>query len=116
MTNQKTEHLPHLVSYVIRPALTEAKLMTRKHARDTVYVATLTEELCGIDAKLAELEKDMQLSTSTQPMTVSPLAAAPEPPDADWIHAKSAELEARLHRIERSSAAKPWTGAKNPKK
>jgi len=35
----KANHLPGLASYVIRPALAEAKLMTEKHARDAVYVA-----------------------------------------------------------------------------
>jgi len=116
MMSQNAGHLPHLVSYVIRPALAEAKLITEKHARDAVYVATLTEELCGIEGKLAAWEKELQLGSPGEPSTRSALAAMPESPDAKWIHSKSAELEARLHRIEQSSAAKPPQHPKPRKK
>lgn len=45
MATVKANSLQHLASYVIRPALVEAKLITEKHASDAVYMVTLGEEL-----------------------------------------------------------------------
>src|SRR5271157_772935 len=58
MATAKANPLPHLVHYVIRPTLVEAKLMTEKHARDAVYVATLTEELRNIELKIGNGRDD----------------------------------------------------------
>ncbi len=55
MAMAKAKHVAHLGSYVIRPVLVEAKLLTEKHAGDAIYVATLAEELRNIEAKIAEM-------------------------------------------------------------
>ena len=102
-----------MVSYEIRPALAEARLMSEKRARDAVYVATLTEELRDIEREIAAVENDLQLSLSEANNEKIP-AIPPQVPDADWIHSKSGELEARLHRIQQSPVnLKLWkpTGA-----
>ena len=103
MATAKANALPHLVHFVIRPALVEAKLMTEKHARDAVYVATLTEELRNIELKITVTEETLQLgsvSGSSEPRS------SREPrdwTDARWISEKSSELDLRLRRIEESS-------------
>ena len=61
MATAKANHLPALALNVIRPALVEAKLLTDKHARDAVYVVTLTEELRSIEEKIAAMEEALQL-------------------------------------------------------
>jgi hypothetical protein len=61
MATANANLLPALAGYVIRPALVEAGLMTEKRARDTVYVVTLTEELRGIEAKIAAMEDVLHL-------------------------------------------------------
>lgn len=106
MMSPRTFNLHELASYAIRPALAEAKLMTKKHACDAVYVATLADELRGIEAKISAFERDLELSPGTALTKPEVPLAGPEPPSADWIRTKSAELEARLHRVEQSSAAK----------
>src|SRR5664280_1778693 len=63
MATAKANHLPDLASYVVRPALVEAKLMTEKHARDAVYVVTLIEELRNIEVKIAATEEALQLGS-----------------------------------------------------
>ena len=45
----------------LRPALTEARLMTEKHACDENYVATLAEELRRIESKIAAAEEVLHL-------------------------------------------------------
>jgi hypothetical protein len=110
MATAKTTHLPALALYVIRPALVEAKLLTDKHARDAVYVVTLTEELRSIEEKIAAMEEALQLDS---PQLDSPEENAPAReracrvpqggPDANWIRAKSGELDQRLRRIEQSA-------------
>jgi hypothetical protein len=101
MIGRNTDQWTSMVSYKIRPALAEARLMSKKRARDAVYVATLTEELRDIEAEIAAVENDLQLSSAagTKDETSVP---SPQLPDADWIHTKSGELEARLHRIQQS--------------
>lgn len=90
-----------MVSYKIRPALAEARLVSEKRARDAVYVATLTEELRDIEAEIAAVENDLHLNSAVGIKDEAP-AAPPKLPDAEWIHTKSGELEARLHRIQQS--------------
>lgn len=98
---RSTDQWTSMVSYKIRPALAEARLMSKKRARDAVYVATLTEELRDIEAEIAAVENDLQLSPAADTKNEMP-APPPEVPDAEWIHTKSGELEARLHRIQQS--------------
>jgi hypothetical protein len=100
MATAKANHLPDLASYVIRPALVEAKLMTEKHARDVIYVAALTEELHNIEAKIAAMEEAQQLGSS---IPHRPCRIPNDRPNANWIREKSNELNLRLRRIEKSS-------------
>jgi len=101
MMGRNEDQWTSMVSYRIRPALAEARLMSKKRARDAVYVATLTEELRDIEAVIAAVERDLRL-TSAAEMNDAVSTTSPELPDADWIHTKSGELEARLHRIQQS--------------
>ena len=101
MVGARSNHLPDLAQYVIRPALVEAHLITDKRARDAVYAATLGEELCAIEDRLASLERELQLNSAECSELCHP-TAPPDHPDANWIRAKSNELEARLRRIEQS--------------
>jgi hypothetical protein len=103
MATAKANHLPDLASYVVRPALVEAKLMTEKHARDAVYVATLIEELRNIEAKIAATEEARQLGSFADLIQHRPCCAPKDRPDAKWIREKSSELDLRLRRIEESS-------------
>jgi len=103
MATAKANPLPHLVHYVIRPTLVEAKLMTEKHARDAVYVATLTEELRNIELKIAATEETMQMGSLTDSSQPGPGRVPREWSDAGWIREKSSELDRRLRRIEKSS-------------
>ena len=113
--SSRTVSLRELASYAIRPALAEAKLMTKKHACDAVYIATLADELRGIEAKLSAFERDLELSPGNGLTKPEVPAAVSEPPNADWIRTKSAELDARLHRVEQSSAAKSGQSRTTPK-
>ena len=113
MMDRNTDQWTSMVSYKIRPALAEARLMSKKRARDAVYVATLTEELRDIEAEIAAVENDLQLNPAAG-IENETLAAPPELPDADWIHTKSGELEARLHRIQKSPVnLKLWKPTKS---
>jgi len=113
MATVETNHLPDLALYVIRPALAEARLMTEKHARDAVYVVMLTKELRNIEMKVAAMEEALQLrpeAAATEHLPHIPEDCecvgrrAPESQaDADWIRAKSSELNRRLRRIEQLS-------------
>jgi hypothetical protein len=103
MATAKANHLPDLASYVIRPALVEAKLMTEKRARDAVYVTTLVEELRNIEARIAATEEARQLGSLAAPSQPRPCRAPKDRPDANWIREKSSELDLRLRRIEQSS-------------
>jgi hypothetical protein len=101
MASAKANHLPALSFDVIRPALVEAKLMTEKRSRDTVYVVTLAEELRSIEKKIAAIE-GLRLDSQPEdaPAGESPGRACQDCPDANWIRAKSSELNRRLRRIE----------------
>lgn len=106
MASTKVSSLPSLASRLFRPAIVEAKLMTAKHARDAVYVATLAEELSVIDTKLSAMEEALQVDS---PHNVD--GAGPRPcrmpeagPDANWIREKSGELDLRLRRIEKTGS------------
>jgi len=115
MIGRNTDPWTTTVFYKIRPALAEARLMSKKRARDTVYVATLTEELCDIEAEIAAVEDDLQLNSAAGSEDET-LGARPELPDSEWIHTKSGELEARLHRIQQSLIhLKLWKPAKASK-
>lgn len=103
MATAKIDHLADLASNVIRPALDEAKLITEKRAGDAVYVATLTEELRNIEAKIAAMEEAAQLCASAAAVQFGLAGASEDLPDAKWIRAKSGELERRLRHIEQSS-------------
>jgi hypothetical protein len=87
-------------SYVIRPALVEAKLMTEKQGRDEVYVVTLKEELRKIESIIANMENQLQLST---PTTAQNSCSESEGSNARWIRAKSCELDLRLRRVEQAA-------------
>lgn len=107
MTRTKANYLPDLARYRFRPAIAEARLITGKHACDAVYVATLAEELCNIEMKIAEIEKGLHLG-STEGGPDSPLerpCRAPASADAQWIRQKSDDLNLRLRRIEHQSRA-----------
>lgn len=105
MATAKANHLPALALNVIRPALGEAKLLTDKHARDVVYVVTLTEELHSIEEKIAAMEEALQLVLQQEDALAQEKAShTPQNgPDANWIRAKSSELSRRLRRIEQSA-------------
>ena len=108
MAIAKANHLPALALYVIRPALVEAKLMTDKRARDAVYVVTLAEELRTIEEKIAAMEETLQLGSQQEdaPGQERACRLCEDAPDANWIRAKSNELDHRLHRIEQSTKGK----------
>jgi hypothetical protein len=85
--------------FYMRQALVEAKLITKKHACDTVYVTTLAEELRDIEAKIIALESADHLGPSVS----GKVGSEPLPqfvPGAEWLHNKACELEARLRRIQ----------------
>ena len=103
MATTKTNRLPDLAPYVIRPALVEAKLMTDKRACDAVYVVTLTEELRNIEVKIAAREEGLQLGSSTAAVRHETRLAPAERPNANWIRTKSSELDLRLRRVEQLS-------------
>lgn len=90
-------------SYIIRPALVEAKLMTEKQGHDEVYVVTLKEELQKIESMIAEMEKRLQLD-SPQGDGCTP---AGDGSNTDWIRTKSSELDLRLKRIEKADTLQP---------
>ena len=105
MATAKTTCSPVLGVDVIRAALVEAKLMTPKRARDAVYVATLAEELRGIEEQIAKLEEAMHLGSACAPELPpqkSPRPASDCDCNAEWIRTKSGELDLRLRRIEHS--------------
>ena len=103
MATPKTNSLQHLASYVIRPALVEAKLITRKHTVDAVYMTTLAEELLNIEAKINAMEESAQFGSSAPAVRVGGHRGPEDWSDATWIRTKSCELELRLRRIEQSS-------------
>jgi hypothetical protein len=103
MATANANHAPDLPIYVIRPALVEARLITQKHACDTVYVATLAEELRNIEAKIAAAEECLKLGCLTASSQYRSCRTPKDRPDADWLREKSSELDLRLRRIERSS-------------
>lgn len=108
MATAKANHLQALSLYVIRAALAEAKLMTEKHARDAVYVATLAEELRSIEVKISSMEGALQLCSLEEDTAVMEKAChAPQTnPDANWIRSKSGELSRRLRRVGQCAQSK----------
>ena len=105
MATAKSNHLPALALHVMRPALVEAKLITAKRARDAVYVVTLAEELRSIEEKIAAMEEALPLALEQEDVLAGEKAcrATLDAPDANWIRAKSSELDQRLRRIEQSA-------------
>jgi len=106
MATAKATYLPTLAVHVIRPALAEAKLITPKRARDTVYVATLAEELRSIEGKITAVEEALHLGPEGAPELPSRDHERGTPegdPDTVWIRTKSGELDLRLRRIEQSN-------------
>jgi len=102
MTN--AHQLPELGFHLFRPTIVEARLMTAKQAEDAVYVATLADELCGIERRIRVREEALEPvpqseceSTASQP--------AEEEHTAEWIRTKCRELDSRLRRIERFERA-----------
>ena len=92
--------LPELGSHLFRPTIVEARLMTAKQAQDAVYVATLAEELRGIERKLHAREDALKSAGGSEHESI---AAQPteEECDAEWIRTKCRELDSRLRRIEK---------------
>jgi len=90
-------------TYIIRPALVEAKLMTEKQGRDAVYVVTLKEELQKIEAMIAEMESRLHLENPAGQDTSCGLAG--DGSNTNWIRAKSSELDLRFKRIEQAENA-----------
>jgi hypothetical protein len=88
-------------TYLIRPALAEAKLITAKRARDMVYVTTIGEELRNIERSLDALEQQLHLGTCEEPEPCTPAADSADLNTVNRIRAKSCELERRLRRIEK---------------
>ncbi len=80
--------------------------MTAKHARDTVYVATLAEELSIIDTKLSAMEEALQVDSphDLEAGSSRPCRMPEDGPDANWIRQKSGELDRRLRRIEQNTS------------
>ena len=99
MATAKTSYLPDLATYVMRPTLVEARLITEKHSGDAVYVATLTEELRNIEAKITAMEEAIQLGSSASEVQFGLGDTCEDLPDAIWIRTKSSELDQRLRRI-----------------
>jgi len=98
MTNPRP--LPALAFHLFRPAIADAKLMTEKQAHDSVYVASLAEELAAIDWKLCALEQALDPETLQNRDVVSASGHAPEVErSAQWIRTKCRELDSRLRRI-----------------
>jgi len=79
--------------------------MTAKRTRDAMYVVTLAEELRSIEEKIAAKEKALQLVLQQEDALAGGKACrAPQNrPDANWIRAKSSELDQRLRRIEQTA-------------
>lgn len=98
MKTQQTIDLSGLSSFFIRPTLAEARLISEKHARDTVYLATLTDELRRIEQTIAALEG--KLESEFKPTLNSPATDETSLPTLLWIREKSAELEKRWSRLE----------------
>jgi hypothetical protein len=107
MAAAKTNHLSDPARYVIRPALAEAKLMSEKHARDAVYVSTLTEELRNIERMIATMETNLELAALPAPEEEKFPVDAAEASAAMWIRSKSGELDRRLRRIEQAAPSEP---------
>jgi hypothetical protein len=107
MATAKTNSLRHLASYDIRPALVEAKLITQKHAGDAVYMVTLSEELLTIEAKITAMEEAAHFGSSADAVQFGAPLGPEDWSDANWIRAKSRELELRLRRIEQSPVQAP---------
>jgi hypothetical protein len=104
MATVRTNHLPSLAPYAIRPALAEARLMTEKRVHDVVYALTLTQELCNIEGKIAVMEAALHLGPSAAAQVPDSSGAVPaDGPDAKWFRAKSSELDVRLRRVEQVS-------------
>ena len=112
MASTKTSSPASSAIYLFRPAIVEAKLMTAKHARDAVYVATLAEELRAIDSKLSIIETAQQadLPSDADAARPRPCRMPEDGPDANWIREKSGELDRRLRRIEQNIAVSSAPG------
>jgi len=106
MATAKTNSLRDLATYVIRPALVEANLITKKHAGDALYMATLAEELLTIEAKISAMEGSAKLGSPALAIQSGDRRDPEDWSDADWIRTKSRELELRLRLIEQSSTMK----------
>jgi hypothetical protein len=102
MATATANHLPGLALSGIRPALIEARLISEKQARDSVYVVTLAEELRTIEAKIAAMEEASGVGSSSDADHDMGRHASEELRDANWIRTKSSQLNQRLHRIEKS--------------
>jgi hypothetical protein len=122
MAIAKVSPLTSLASGLFRPAIVEAKLMTAKHARDAVYVATLAEELTVIDSKLSALEEALHVDSlqNADRASFGPCRMPESGPDANWIREKSGEQDLRLRHIEQkvpvSSAQHTGPATRNRKR
>ncbi len=106
MASTKVNSLFSVASNLFRPAIVEAKLMTAKHARDAVYVATLAEELNVIDTKLAAMEEALQVNSpdSLDAAQRAPLSNTRSRTRRQLDSRKLGELDVRLHRIEQNAS------------
>ena len=100
MATAKTHKLLDMCIHQIRPTLVEARFMTEKHARDAVYVVSLTQELCEIEADIFTMQETLGLHSSDEPVEAIPEQAGQPTGDVNWIRTKSGELNLRLHCIE----------------
>lgn len=100
MATASGDPLRHLASYIIRPALVEARLVTNKHAGDAVYMATLAEELLSIEGRIAAMEQSAPVGSVAPSSRIGDSHGSKDWFNADWIRTKSSELELRLRRIE----------------
>jgi outer membrane PBP1 activator LpoA protein len=100
MAPARMNSLQQFASYVVRPALLEARPLSDKHAMDAVYMVTLAEELLRIEARMAAMEQAAQQGASAAAVKSGTSHSSEDWSDANWIRAKSRELEHRLRRLE----------------
>jgi len=100
MAAARTNPLPDLARYVIRPTLVEARLLNEKHACDAGYLVGLAQQLRNVEVKIAALEQALRLDPSATDKWLENVSGSQV--DINWIRAKSSQLGCRLRRLEES--------------